>query len=798
MPKVKELLVPTELRSLGVWPQGAAQGTAAVQDGVFAVERAVESFLAGGDGNAGDGNGEGLTLLQEQSTALVYSLMPKTWERSLSVINTAWIMVLRGDFEGAETLIQEIHSLPAGGFGRSLTYKKFHVYSLMWRGLGDASNERSALLDGLNACTTLPTASEVEATKWLHRLYDHLFQLSPLLKVSEMAELVKGKNFVVSYFNYLNSNGITSASTNMKDLQSYIIKRADSLISSTKFPSATGPNNYELEEFVDLVSNSGALSSTQLRDLVEKAIAVTYQSHIIMRAYIKVFISQNSTEELKAAVEVYDAYVHAFYEQNQRRYNDIISIIQTNKLILDHRLQKSNDPLDVPEFQYFQGRLHKLTSLLGDFYSKAGLEKVFKFDVDEVLKNGHQTIFDESLSLILSRIWATVAKMSWILFENEEFLYSEDTAAGERVLGHYKHSIWLHQDHQTVFQYARVNAIMRNVKDAYTLIRVLLQKVTNGSLLYFQSFHLLALILSVEENKDEAFKVIGFLVAEISEYIESNTTKLETREIFIQIKMTQLAIIQSLLGTEQALDSLPELFELFHNLYADSIVNDDDDDDDDNDGPPLQDRGHKRSLSLARTQTIQKIKSIRHKEPKAKEKSKTKAQILVDPRAVAVKATLQKIWLFASRIYYQLDLLTEAEEAIVESENSFRPSAESHIALALLVSKTRPELSLKEYDVALMLHRCNIEATVGYAHLVLIADEKKTFNSRKDCLAATARAKVLLGTMSQMFHGAHTTEIWWLLSQIYEKANDEKKLKNALWKCIELEETRPVRQFGVA
>ena len=790
MVNVRELPLVDEQRALGVWPRSALSPAenASVLDQLLSIEHKLAVLIHEDPLMEQGGMVErALPELLEESDCFVKSIDDKNWEYSLAATNLAFKMVLHRRFEEALVLLQSVKAFPPDRFGKTLVYKKHYVLFTLYNGLGDVARVKSSLVDGINALASVPTASELETNRWLKLIYDAFYDNFTYASVGDVDKLLKHKNFVISYFNYQSSRGLLTEE-NAKELRLYIVQRAESLIASTSFPKANEVNNHELEELIDLASLSSVLSPSRVKSLVEQAIAKTYQSHILMRAYIRALVAEKSYGELKSVLEVYEAYVHAFYEQNKHKYLDIVSIIQIQKLVLDYGL-KHRVPLNFEDYRYFSDRVAKLEELLKEFYTIAGLDKFSQFDVAESLTTPNNVVVDESLGKILAGVWNTLGNATWTLINDEEYIYSENSST-VKALEHFKHSIWLHTEYEAVFNYAKTTAILGNIKESFKIVKTLLQNVSKTSSIYFQSCHLLALILSIEENKDEAYKVIGFLSSEVAEFIETSPIPLQLRDVFLQIKMTQLAIIQSLLGPEQALDSLPELFALFHKLYSDFIVSNVA-----NGDAPSPEKSHKHSLSLARTQTlqtIQKIKTIGRKDHKEKT---AQQQITIDPLAVAIKQKLQQVWLLAANIYYQLNLPVEAEEAIVESEKCYRPTSDSHVALALLTLDKRPELSFKEFDNALLLEKLSIPAVVGYAQLVLTAKES-VFISERDQLAAISRAKILLETASETFAGAHTSEVWWLLSLIYERFNDN-RLKGSLWKCVELEEIRPVRSFTV-
>jgi tetratricopeptide (TPR) repeat protein len=313
---------------------------------------------------------------------------------------------------------------------------------------------------------------------------------------------------------------------------------------------------------------------------------------------------------------------------------------------------------------------------------------------------------------------------------------------------------------------------------------------------YFKSWHLLSLILSIEENKEESFKVTSFIINEIDEFLtESVNLSLLSpilKQIFIQVKITQLAIIESLFGIEQTLANLPEVFDLFNKLFQDSL-----------DSTQQLDESfkeHKKSKSSTSSK-LTKIKSIKpHKKQtqdiKTPSSTTTSSPYQFKSNHITEPKILQKLWILSSVIYAKAGLTTEAEQSLIDAEKSYHPTTELHATLAQLKSLSDPNAALQEYEKALTLDRKSLNVIVGFSNLLLNTDNKKLiFIDEKDTLAGLARVKLLLETVAETFEGSFNSEVWWLLSLIYEKFKDKKRLKESLWRSVELEETRGVRSF---
>lgn len=724
-------------------------------------------------------------------------------------VNAGHICLLNGDSVAAQKLL----GASVKGFPRShvyveaLIYKKSYLLSLLHNLLQDPEGEKAALISGVNSFAYTPTPSNIEAIEWLKRIYTRLNSIAPNMTVSQLSTVFKNKNFIISYANYT-SNSDT-------ELETFINERAQTLLSSVKFPRADEPNNYELEEFIDLITQSPTIPITTYTPIVERAMGKTYQSHIVLRSYIRCILQGRNQDDIRASIEVYSQYIKAYYEQNGHTYLDIISIVQVYDLLLKsfvHDVETGKISLvtiSSSEYHYWLKQMKALRSLLLEFYSAHGFEKVVDVDVSKVLAGSSESsplILSKSLRVVLSELWASLGHTTYLINLSHHSMFSVNAEHIEEAIQDYKHSIYLLPENtNAVLQYVKIISEVRRVKEAYRITKIFIASLPNTSLAYFESWHLLALILSVEENKDEAFKMINFILSEVTDLVESDPNTIDStfKIAFIQIKMTQLAIIESLFGTEQALDSLPELFELFRRLFSSDIISTEEPK-----SAHLESaKVHRKSLSLTRTQTLSKLKSLTHNNTTNNSNNKPTTEthpvenqptVTIKSNSIITKNILQEIWILAATIYAKLSLITESEKAIVEAENIAGATAQTHSTLALLSSKVRPQLALKEYESALAIDRDSMHAVIGFAGLVLFHDEiepESIFISKKDKFASIARAKVMLENATETVRGAHTTEVWWLLAQIYGRTNDNRE-KKALWKSIELEETRPVRDFS--
>ena len=175
---------------------------------------------------------------------------------------------------------------------------------------------------------------------------------------------------------------------------------------------------------------------------------------------------------------------------------------------------------------------------------------------------------------------------------------------------------------------------------------------------------------------------------------------------------------------------------------------------------------------------------------------------------------LQQVWLWTARVFLKVGLIDECEQCIVEAETIYEPNFKTYTALGFLTSKSRKFLSLQEFERSLeiLTKKDNSLAShnkfnskydygltlLGLLKLFLIDDDPKNslFISTKDLNSGIIRLKNLLEDYSLTWpYGYNNPEIWFYLTKIYEFIDDKILLTKSLWRCIELEDKRPVREF---
>ncbi|KAH3688668.1 hypothetical protein WICPIJ_000359 [Wickerhamomyces pijperi] len=717
-------------------------------------------------------------------------------------VNLGHLYHLNGEHEKSLkvlTAIKLIEGEVEFSYVKALYYKTYWIIASCHLNLNRLDNTRHAVSTGVNLFHHIPLSSELESASWLLKLFDYVKAhcLAEVDNVTEVVRFFKNENFVIYYLNYIN--------VVLNGTESFIKTRSGGLLSSISFPKAKEENNYELEEFFECLSDSNLnnlIALTSFTDLIEQGISKTYQSQKILKSYVKVlFKTKGKSIELEASLDVLITYIENYYHLNNSQYYDILAMLDLFHIVM-------SKGMSLRKFERFLG---KFKSILADFY------KINKVDLAH--KDHQETYFHNGeLRMKFSRYWYSVAMNELSLLKSSD-LIEESSFNFSSIVTAFDNSIVLNPLNEDImFDYILNLCNLRQVKGSYKLLKESLKTVTPDSKIYFRSLHLLALILSVEDNKDEAFKISSFLNSEIEQFlatVDPTALEFKLKEKLIEIKITHLSIIEAHHAVDQALDSLKDLFITFNTLFSDIIIQNEEEEEDNEEEEVTEQviggevqlvqpiKSHRKSLSLAKQQTLTKIRSITHKKhtKDIKPKSKTETFKISKDHKLECKL-LQKIWLVSSQIYFKNGMFKESEESLLESESSYYCTDETSSQLAnLLIQGSRFKLAFKEFEKGLNLNKSSIACVVGLSNLILNhstdpEDSNSIFINEKDQLAALARAKLILEESSKTFKGFHTSEIWLLLSQIYEKFGDKKRLQKSLWRAIQLEESRPVRDFS--
>lgn len=605
----------------------------------------------------------------------------------------------------------------------------------------------------------------------------------------------------------------------------------------------------------------------------------TYRSLSVTSNMIKELVYLNSYDEALAAFETYDNDVEKAFEQLEDSEIDLLSIVDVYSFCLllfnpfdsasmrtefRFRNLKFGDVLDITK-----KACKKLLDLLSKVSSTCDLvyEKEQSEDSISFLYQVYNNYRGSNLTRIVSDAWFAIGSYYFYLAVYEAPTLENLEEYVSCVLFYYKRSLIVHTGNrfEVLFNYALSLAFTRQIDPAMRLVKFILKKYPNS----FKSWNLLILLQSSLEtfNPDEIVQPhlmngkndhtpngsqdkeyvdgqdarhiniaekphSGSVVTSetytesalaISEYYLESSQNSETNvpvdikyEIF-QLKLTQVAIIESIHGIEPASDLLPAVFALFNELFGDyyfasSGVNENYTNANFKERRSMESNASNTvsgASSRGRKDTRKKIKDLKeHAFAKGKRKRPEESRKMNQNNSSDqfARKVLQNLWLWTSKFYLRMGCLEEAEQCIVESETVCEPNIQTHSGLGLLCANNRKTLAFNEFEKSLdilsvkqglYLRKELGEPLLGFCKLVFSDEPDGTFFiSEKDRNSAFARLKNHLEDYRICWpHGYNSSEVWWYLSLLYERLGDNVSLSKCLQRCLDLEDYRPVRSF---
>lgn len=694
-----------------------------------------------------------------------------------------------------------------------------------------------------------------------------------------------------------------------------------------------------------------SLSKKYLLDATTK----TYQSRIVLSNLIYTLIDLNDYDEALAVFKTYIDYSKKDQELKGGYIDDILSIIDTYstcvihfnplKSFKDHKkFQYNHDSMVlemlkqfVVELLGYMKKLEELIDLSYDDDNHASDRNPLSFLYRKYNMNILQSDNSQFIELI-SKAWYAIGYYYYYLANFESSNQSLLNANVNLVLKYYKNSLIVNSTGNVfyLFSYALALANSGSLKSSLKLCKFILKKYPES----FKTWNLLVLLLTSFDNDNAdvvkpATNFDNILPSDLTNgnSIDGQTTQqdpngyvaprpqmreperfinkalnisglyvmkhkqrdikltAETKYEILQLKLTQLAVLESIHGSQYMIDYLSEVFILYHELFEvqlksaphvaqssrqfgaldkwshrpsfidpspnaqkvkhESFIPPVPKFEESDLEPKMSNHSKSGSSRVDKLKRLSNITSkdgaigrkgssiyssvhLKIKKPELKHSSngngvvKSPPSITTSPKPASVenfipeetsaplKATdniterkiLQEIWLWTSRVFLKAGLIEECEQCIVEAESIYEPNIKTFTALGFLTSKSRKFLSLQEFERSLEIlttdstYKYNINdynlTLLGIAKLFLVDDEQKNslFISNKDLNIGLIRLKNLLEDFSNVWMGGYNNvEVWYYLSKIYQFIDDKILLTKSLWKCIDLEDQRPVRDF---
>lgn len=594
-------------------------------------------------------------------------------------------------------------------------------------------------------------------------------------------------NHLALYF-----NGTVQNQDLLNKLQTVVDTHESSDIQLRKSPSSNQPND-AIENYVEVImlfwrmsvhlNSEGYVSSAKDRELTKKIVSKledalygTFHSCSILRHYITALCTLGQIQKAKSAFSTYEMYInHAELEKQKGAEpsghvgDSLDGIVSLYSLIISAENSASTkNPT----------RLKNLGDKLESFVDSDSE------DVDYIVS---------------SRGYLSAANAFWKYYghsgEEDSRIYKD------KALRLYRLAISTNPaEVVNYFRSALALAESQNVLSALETIKCGL--LHNEK--HLPSWHLLALLLSAQDDFGTAIQAIdnGVNAFVGGEGLDVSLYEFTMKKQLLHIQMTRVALLEALSGVDDALEAIPEVFSWYGRLFPDTYVIDESANGSSNangtavSGSVSIKSKHSKSASL---------KSITLQQGDAPIPTK-----LNKPKSYELARLLQEIWLWVSGIFRRAEQFGQSEEAIREAEKSAGISATSHAALGFLMAKSKPIHAMEEFQQALDEDKDNLQAIVGMAQLISAHSHTKEvasnaskghftydlFISKEDEIAAQARLTILLRRLVATAPGRNCSEAWWLLSQFFEKSNDMKSSREAMWKCVALEESRAVRDYS--
>ncbi|KAJ8103932.1 hypothetical protein POJ06DRAFT_279561 [Lipomyces tetrasporus] len=152
---------------------------------------------------------------------------------------------------------------------------------------------------------------------------------------------------------------------------------------------------------------------------------------------------------------------------------------------------------------------------------------------------------------------------------------------------------------------------------------------------------------------------------------------------------------------------------------------------------------------------------------------------------------LREVWLLVAGLFRRREKWNECAAAIAEATKLGGAKEDTFTERGFLMhAEDRIVDAMEAFEAALTVSIDYVPAIVGISTVLLSLPDKEQPMARD-------RAFVLLETTTKL-EGWDFSEAWMLLGDIYESIGSEEQVRESWWRCVQLEETRPVRRWRVA
>lgn len=563
--------------------------------------------------------------------------------------------------------------------------------NLYYRGLLLTRDEGTSLYytELLKILNKIPQTSEGQLHQYLYLISEFLTQ-NGKIKPSHILKSFKVTNPLTCLLSILSLDKLSEQDLDLNGIDGMFLSLGNKVLQNSKFPNANEINNPQLKQvhfFLQYYfkncfhknSSMGKEDKNKWHRFIIDSMGKTFRSTIVSKTAMIFFNLIDSRREAILNFVNIIKYTEKERELNHGIYKNIVSFIDSYAIILSS-CSKSNDIEGIFNFQKTTTQLHNLLIL---FY------KDYQFPLQQQQPLSNDIQMSTSTKLHLPKNVTTTLLQAWNTLYNCGKSNLPDIISG-KLSEYLLNAMSLHTTNkqETVnlqFQFAYNLAQQNRIEQCITFLE---DELLLSNQFCYKAWHLLALCYSTQEDKEKSYKIVN---SALNAMLEVNDTPQEwswkERWQLIQLKLTQLQLVEEIFGTVEALQMLEELFDLYNDLFDDS-----------------------NELVIQQEAAIRKNILLRK------------------------EFLLQMIWLFAGNLYMKLggeDGLKETSDAINEAKKigkEFNNLNASILTGYMYMNRGESKKALKEFEKVLYYDDSNVEALIGFAGLVFpenLTDEEQ-------------------------------------------------------------------------
>lgn len=685
------------------------------------------------------------------------------------------------------------------------TLRSAAISAYALRMLGQAEQASSQVLAALDA-TRLPLFTSIGGRQWLAVALDQYVAAKPATVFAELDSVASTRLLVVA-----GAWAVTKAAS-LEFSQAYsarIARLPEEIGTKHRFPAASQLND-DVEQLVVAVQFLWLVGVCPAKVYYATAVAalhVTYQSPVVMGCLVELLLALGQWLEMAAAFDTYVSYV-ATAERLGHSIDGMRVVLvysQALQLVVAH-------PECVPEASRRLDLGAHLEQLRRHIELVApGLDSCLVSHSDagaayEQALGATQSPLQQQVALArhaMASVFKYLAQTSATVDELHGYLVSTAQSLQLCVL-------LAPTEGEDVLAYAQV-LVKLGHDDA---VPRMLKAYVRHNPTSIAAWHMLALSYSCTAAEAPAAAKMASRALGLAELLlEEEEVSSATREQMLQLKMTQVAIVEMVDGIVPAVELLPEVFALFAKLFPGGASSNGTGT---GNAPPQLPQRESRFVTQSKN-ALRRIAT--HTLHQRTQHSRTTSAVTETPTVEFVallsrtKLLLAQVWLWAAKLYMRAQLVEDAEMAVDEAA-ALGARVEAARGLLQLVQGNRVK-AVEHFRQGWHLEPSaapDVECVLGMCYAVggdvesmpvrdleeLQGVEQELYVDVTDRATLYAQLKLALEELASDYRHCNNSEVWWNLGDMYCRIDDKVLYHQAMQRCMELEQRRPARDYSVA